>query len=144
MFCKSYAGTKLLNNCQVIPSHGNPQIRQTLFDGYLFKYCSVKYQTFHQVSEKTSQQTYSHQRNHLKSFQDASKSHKTCPIELTSSSFLIGGRGHFDNFQESPGGFGVYGKNRNLGPLRMDRSTRYERDVIQFQSLLSLEKTYTG
>ena len=47
----------------VIPSHGNPQIRWTLFDGYLFKYCSVKYQTFHQVSEKTSWQTYSHQKN---------------------------------------------------------------------------------
>ena len=46
---------------QVIPSHGNPQTRRTLFVGYLFKYCSVKYQTFDQVSEKTSQQTYSHQ-----------------------------------------------------------------------------------
>ena len=33
-----------------------------MFDGYLFKYCSVKYQTFHQVSEKTSQQTYPHQK----------------------------------------------------------------------------------
>ena len=41
------------------------------------KYCSVKYQTFHQVSDKTSQQTYSHQKNYLKSFPDASKSHKT-------------------------------------------------------------------
>ena len=47
---------------QVIPSHGNPQMRWTLFGGYLFKYCSVKYQTFHQVSEKSSQQTYSHQK----------------------------------------------------------------------------------
>ena len=28
---------------QVIPSHGNPQMRWTLFDGYLFKYCSMKY-----------------------------------------------------------------------------------------------------
>ena len=32
-------------------------MRWTLFDGYLFKYCSIKYQTFHQVPEKTSQQT---------------------------------------------------------------------------------------
>ena len=54
---------------QVIPSHGNPQMRWTLFDGYLFKYCSVKYQTFHQVSEKTSQQTYFHQKATWKSFQ---------------------------------------------------------------------------
>ena len=40
-----------LNN-QVIPSPGNPQMRWTLSGGYLFK---CKYQTFHQVSEKTSQ-----------------------------------------------------------------------------------------
>ena len=26
----------------VIPSHGNPQMRRTLFGGYLFKYWSVK------------------------------------------------------------------------------------------------------
>ena len=77
-------------------------MRWTLSGGYLFKYCSVKYQTFHQVSEKTSQQT--------KSFPDASRSYKTsntCPIELTSGSFLIGkhfliGR-HFGHSQESPG-----------------------------------------
>ena len=31
---------------QVTPSHGNPQMRLTLFGGYLFKYCSVKYQIF--------------------------------------------------------------------------------------------------
>ena len=47
---------------QVIPSHGNPPMRRTLFLGYLFKYCSVKHQTFQQVSEKTFQQTYSHQK----------------------------------------------------------------------------------
>ena len=41
---------------QVIPIHENLHIRRTLFDGYLFKYCFVKYQTFHQVSEKTSQE----------------------------------------------------------------------------------------
>ena len=40
-----------LNN-QVIPGHENPQMRWTLFGGYLFK---CKYQTFNQVSEKTSQ-----------------------------------------------------------------------------------------
>ena len=62
---------------QVIPSHGNPQMRQTLFDSYLFKYCSVKCQSFHRVFEKTSQQTYLHQKNYLKSFPDACKSHKT-------------------------------------------------------------------
>ena len=44
------------NIYQVIPSHEKPHMRWTLFDGYLFKYCSVKYQTFHQVSEKTSHQ----------------------------------------------------------------------------------------
>ena len=47
---------------QVIPSHGNPQMRWTLFDGYLFKYCSVKYQTFHQVSVNTSQKTHSYKK----------------------------------------------------------------------------------
>ena len=81
---------------QVIPSHGNPQMKRTLFDGYLFKNCSVKYQTFHQVSEKTSQQTYSHQKTTWKAFQmppRAIKHQLTCPIELTSGSFLIGRRG---------------------------------------------------
>ena len=52
----------LTSHSQVIPSHGNPQMRRTLFDGYLFKYCSVKYQNFHQVSEKTTQHTYSHKK----------------------------------------------------------------------------------
>ena len=51
-------------------------MRRTLFDSYLFRYCSVKYQTFHQVSEKTSQQTFA-PKKHLKSFPDTSKSHKT-------------------------------------------------------------------
>ena len=81
---------------QVIPSHKNPQMRRTLFDGYLFKYCSVKYQTFHQVSEKTSQQTYSHQKTTWKAFQmppRAIKHQLTCPMELASGSFLIGRRG---------------------------------------------------
>ena len=76
----------------MISSHGNPERRWTLFDVYLFKYCSVKYQTFHQVSEKTSHQT----KNHLKKFPDASKSHKTSTIlsdGATSGSFLIGRRG---------------------------------------------------
>ena len=86
----------LFSAYQVIPSHGNPQMRWTLFDGYLFKYCSVKYQTFHQVSEKTSQQTYSHQKTTWKAFQmpqRAIKHQLTCPIELASGSFLIGRRG---------------------------------------------------
>ena len=76
--------------------HGNPQMRWTLFGGYLFKYCSVKYQTFHQVSEKTSQQTYSHQKTTWKAFQmppRAIKHQLTCPFELTSGRFLIGRRG---------------------------------------------------
>ena len=71
------------------------QMRWTLFDGYLFKYCSVKHQTFHQVSEKTSQQTYLHQKTTWKAFQmppRAIKHQLTCPIELTSGSFLIGRR----------------------------------------------------
>ena len=54
---------EFLSHNQVISTHGSPQMRWTLFDGYLFNYCSVKYQTFHQVSEKTSQQTYLHQKN---------------------------------------------------------------------------------
>ena len=81
---------------QVIPSHGNPQMRWTSSDCYLFKYCSVKYQTFHQKSEKTSQQTYSHQKTTRKAFQmppRAMKHQLTCPIELTSGSFLFGRRG---------------------------------------------------
>ena len=40
---------------QVIPGHGNPQKRWTMFGGYLFKYCCVKYHTFYQVCEKESQ-----------------------------------------------------------------------------------------
>ena len=82
---------------QVTPSHGNHQMRRTLFDGYLFKYCSAKYQTFHQVSEKTSQQTYSHgQKTTWKAFQmhpRAIKHQLTYPIELTFGSFLIGWKG---------------------------------------------------
>ena len=82
--------------CQVIPSHGNPLMRQTLSDGTIFKYCSIKYQTFHQVSEKTSQKTYLHQKTTWKAFQMPQRAikHKlTCPIELTSGSVLIGRRG---------------------------------------------------
>ena len=80
----------------MIPSHGTAQMKRTLFGGYLFKYCSVKYQTFHQVPEKTSQQTYSHQKTTWKAFQmppRAIKHQLTCLIELTSGSFLIGRRG---------------------------------------------------
>ena len=54
---------------QVISSHGNPQMRRTLFGGCLFKYSSVKYQNFHQVSGKASQQTYSHQKTTWKAFE---------------------------------------------------------------------------
>ena len=53
---------------QVIPSHRNPQMRRTLFDDYLFKYRSVKYQTFHQVSEKTFSK-HTRTKSHLKAFQ---------------------------------------------------------------------------
>ena len=56
----------------------------------------MKYQTFHQVSEKTSQQTYSHQKTTWKAFQmppRAIKHQLTCQIELTSGSSLIGRRG---------------------------------------------------
>ena len=49
--------------------HLNSQIRWTLFEGYLFKYCSIKYQTSHQVPEKTSQQVCSHQKPTWKAFQ---------------------------------------------------------------------------
>ena len=31
---------------QVIPGHENPQKRRTMFGGYLFKHCCVKYQLF--------------------------------------------------------------------------------------------------
>ena len=77
----------------MIPSHGNPQMRWTLYDGYLFKYCSVKYHTFHKVSEKTSQQTYSHKNTHFQMPPRAMKHQLTCPIEFTSGSLLIGRRG---------------------------------------------------
>ena len=81
---------------QVIPGHGNPQMRRTLFDGCLFKFHSVTYQTFYQVFEKTSQQTYLHNKMPEKTFQippRAIKHQLTCHIELTSGSFLIGRRG---------------------------------------------------
>ena len=61
---------------QVIPNHGNPQMRRTLFDGYLFEYCSVKYHTFHQENEKSPANILA-KTNHLKSFLDPSESHKT-------------------------------------------------------------------
>ena len=82
-----------------LPGDSKPresQMRRTLFGGYLFKYCSVKYQTFHYVSEKTSQQTYSYQKTTSNTFQmppRAIKHQLTCPIELTSGSFRIGRRG---------------------------------------------------
>ena len=68
-------------NCmpiQVIPGYGNPQKSRTMFGGYLFKYCCVKYQTFHQVGEKASHAVKRlTPKNYLKSFSDASESHKT-------------------------------------------------------------------
>ena len=39
---------------QVIPGHGNPQKRRTIFIRYLFKYCSLNFQKFHQVFKNTS------------------------------------------------------------------------------------------
>ena len=90
---------------QVISSHGNPQMRRTVFEGYLFKYCSVKYKAFHQVSEKTSKQTDSHQKNHMKSFPDAPKSHKTS-TNLSDRAyfrqFSDWWERHFGHSQESP------------------------------------------
>ena len=46
--------TGILTTYQVIPGHGNPQKRRTMFIGYLVKYCSLNYQKFHQVFENTS------------------------------------------------------------------------------------------
>ena len=46
---------EIYNILQVIPGHGNPQKRRTMFGGYLFIYCCVKYHTFHQICEKASQ-----------------------------------------------------------------------------------------
>ena len=74
-----------LNN-QVILSHGNPQMRWTLFGGYLFK---CKYQTFNQVSEKTSSK-HILTKKLLQVPPRAIKHQLTCPFELTSDSFLIG------------------------------------------------------
>ena len=51
----TFTSSRILHIFQVIPGHGNPQKRWTMFGGYLFKYCCVKYQTFHQVCEKASQ-----------------------------------------------------------------------------------------
>ena len=83
------------------------QMRWTLFDGYLFKYCSVKYHTFHEVSEKTSQQTYSPQKP-PESFPDASKRHKTS-TNLSNRAyfrqFSDWQERHFRHSQESPGLF---------------------------------------
>ena len=52
---KAIWNTKTMSYYQVIPGHGTPQKRRTMFSGYLFKCCCVKYQTFHQVCEKASQ-----------------------------------------------------------------------------------------
>ena len=56
-------------------------------------FIQILFRTFHQVSEKTSQQTYSHQKTTWKAFQmppRAIKHQLTCPI-----SFLIRRRGIF-------------------------------------------------
>ena len=79
----------------VIARHGNLQMRWTLFNGYLFKFCSVKYQIFHQVFEQTSN-IFAPKKTTWKAFQmppRAIKHQLTYPIELTSGSFLIGRRG---------------------------------------------------
>ena len=74
---------------------GDAKLRWTLFDGYLFKYCSVNTKFFTKYLRRHPSK-HIRTKNHLKSFPDASKSQKhqlTCPIELTSGSFLIGRRG---------------------------------------------------
>ena len=69
------------------------------------KYCSLKYQTFHQVSQKTSQQTYSHQKA-PESFPDALKGRKTS-TNLSNRAyfrqFSDWQERHFGHSQESPG-----------------------------------------
>ena len=47
-----------------------------MFGGYLFKYCRVKCQTFHQVCDKASVKRLT-PKSYLKSFLDASNSHET-------------------------------------------------------------------
>ena len=41
MICQAEIGSY-----QVIPGHGESPERRTMFGGYLFKYCCIKYQTF--------------------------------------------------------------------------------------------------
>ena len=81
---------------QVIPNHWNPQMRRTLFDGYLFKIVPSNTKLFTKYLRRHPSK-HIRTKNYLKSFPDASKSHKTStitfPIELTSGSFLIGRRG---------------------------------------------------
>ena len=48
------AGPRIESTFQVIPGHENPQKRRTMFIRYLFKYCSLNHQKFHQVFENTS------------------------------------------------------------------------------------------
>ena len=84
----------LLDN-HVIRGHGNPHKRRAMFGGYLFKYCCIKYQTFHQVCEKCIPVIRLTPKRYLKSFlmpPRAIKHQLTCPFELTSGSFLIGRR----------------------------------------------------
>ena len=112
---------------QVIPVHGNPHMRRTLFDGYLFKYCSIKYQIFYQASEKTSQQTYCAPKNHLKSFSDASKSHKTSTNVSDRAyfrQFSDWQEKHFGHSQESP----CWTGDRSIGGWRLSYAFLTSRD----------------
>ena len=62
---------------QVIPGHGDSQKRRTMFGGYFFKYCCFKYRTFSPgMWEGISVKTLT-PKSYLKSFLDASESHKT-------------------------------------------------------------------
>ena len=62
---------------QVIPGHGNLQKRWTMFGGYLFKYFCVKYQLFTRFVRRHPSKKHLTPKSYLKSFLDASESHKT-------------------------------------------------------------------
>ena len=74
---------------QLIPDHGNPQMRRTLFSRNLFKCEWVKYQSFFQVFEIRIWQTESDQETTRNAFHKPLrdiKDHLTRPFATASSS----------------------------------------------------------
>ena len=72
----SFVSFEFLFTFQVIPSHGNPQLRRTLYGGYLSNIVPLNSRLFTKYLRRYPSK-HIRTKNHLKSFPDVSKSHKT-------------------------------------------------------------------